>query len=72
MTQELVERFEKQREAYQTLVEQSLDAYINFAYAPLSYYKEGCRAPKTSPGRRPPRNAQETRRRAFESAFFVH
>lgn len=39
MAQELVERVEKQREAYQTLVEQSLDAYMNLAYAPLSYYK---------------------------------
>ena len=38
MTQELVERVEKQRDAYyQTLVEQSLDAYMNLAYAPLSY-----------------------------------
>jgi hypothetical protein len=41
MTQELVERLEKQRDAYQTLVGQSLDAYMDLAYAPLSYYKEG-------------------------------
>ena len=44
MTQELVERVEKQRDAYQTLVEQSLDAYMDLAYAPLSYYKEGLEA----------------------------
>ncbi|QIN81988.1 hypothetical protein GBA63_04515 [Rubrobacter tropicus] len=46
MTQELVERAEKQREAYQTLVEQSLDAYLDLAYAPLSYYKEGLQVAK--------------------------
>jgi hypothetical protein len=46
MTQELVERVEKQRDAYQTLVEQSLDAYMNLAYAPLSYYKEGLQGAK--------------------------
>lgn len=44
MTQELVERVEKQRDAYQTLIEQSLDAYMDLAYAPLSYYKEGLEA----------------------------
>ena len=41
MTGELVERVEKQRDAYQTLIEQSLDAYMDLAYAPLSYYKQG-------------------------------
>ncbi|MBA2617946.1 MAG: hypothetical protein H0U91_07240 [Rubrobacter sp.] len=46
MTQELVERVEKQRDAYQTLVEQSLDAYLDLAYAPFSYYKEGLQAAK--------------------------
>jgi hypothetical protein len=46
MAQELVERPEKQRDAYQTLVEQSLDAYMNLAYAPLSYYKEGLQGAK--------------------------
>lgn len=44
MTQELVERVEKQRDAYQTLVEESADAYMDFLYAPLSYYKEGLQA----------------------------
>lgn len=43
LTQELVERAERQRGAYQTLVEQSVDAYMDLLYAPLSYYKEGLR-----------------------------
>ena len=46
MTQELVERFEKQRDAYQALVERSLDAYMDLAYAPFSYYEEGLQAAK--------------------------
>ena len=46
MTQELVERVEKQRDAYQVLVKQFLDAYMNLAYAPFSYYKEGLQAAK--------------------------
>ncbi len=46
MTQDLVERVEKQRDAYQTLVGQFLDAYMDLAYAPLSYYKEGLQATK--------------------------
>ena len=41
MTQELVERVELQRDAFQTLFEESVDAYMDLAYAPLSYYKEG-------------------------------
>jgi molybdopterin converting factor small subunit len=43
LTQELVERAEQQRGAYQTLVGQSLDAYMDLLYAPLSYYKQGLR-----------------------------
>ena len=43
MTQELVERAEKQREAFQTLAEESINSYMEFLYAPLSYYKEGLR-----------------------------
>jgi len=46
MTQELVERVEKQRDAYQALVGQSIDAYMDLAYAPFSYYKEGLQAAK--------------------------
>jgi hypothetical protein len=41
---ELFERTEDQREAYQALVEQSLDAYMELAYAPLDYYKESLEA----------------------------
>ena len=48
MTQELVERVEKQRDAYQTLVEQSLDTYMDLAYAPFSYYKEGLQATRNA------------------------
>ncbi len=46
MSQELVERVEKQRDAYQALVERSLDAYMDLAYAPFSYYREGLQAAK--------------------------
>jgi hypothetical protein len=41
-----VERVERQRDAYQALVGRSLDAYMDLAYAPLSYYKEGLEAAK--------------------------
>src|SRR5215213_11128856 len=41
---ELFERAEDQREAYQALVEQSLGAYMDLAYAPFAYYKEGLEA----------------------------
>ena len=43
MTQELLERAEKQRDALQTLVEESVDAYMDVIYAPFSYYKQGLR-----------------------------
>ena len=46
MTEELVDRAEKQRQAVQTLVEESVDAYMDLLYAPLSYYKEGLEAVK--------------------------
>ena len=46
MTQELVERAERQRDAFHTLLEESVDAYVDLAYAPLSYYKEGLEAAK--------------------------
>jgi len=46
VTQELVERAEKQRDAFQTLLEESVDAYVDLAYAPFSYYKEGLEAAK--------------------------
>ncbi len=44
LAEELVERAERQRGAFQTLVEESVDAYIDLAYAPFSYYKEGLEA----------------------------
>jgi hypothetical protein len=46
LTQELVERVERQRDAFQTLLEESVDAYVDLAYAPLSYYKEGLEVAK--------------------------
>jgi hypothetical protein len=46
MTQELVDRAERQRDAFQTLIEESVDAYMDLAYAPFSYYKEGLQAAK--------------------------
>ena len=46
MTQELVDRAERQRDAFQTLLEESVDAYMDLAYAPFSYYKEGLEAAK--------------------------
>lgn len=46
LTQQLVERAEKQREAVQTLAEESLDAYMDLLYSPLAYYKQGLEAAK--------------------------
>ncbi len=46
MTQELVDRAEMQRDAFQTLLEESVDAYMDLAYVPFSYYKEGLEATK--------------------------
>ena len=46
MTQEMVERAEGQRDAFRTLVEESVDAYVDLAYAPFAYYKEGLEAAK--------------------------
>ena len=43
LTQELVERAEKQRDAFQTLVGESFDAYTDLLYAPLAYYRQGLR-----------------------------
>ena len=43
---ELFERAEDQRDAYRTLVERSLDAYMDLAYTPFNYYKEGLEATK--------------------------
>ena len=43
LTQELVERAEVQREAFRTLVVESVDAYTDLLYAPLAYYRQGLR-----------------------------
>jgi hypothetical protein len=43
VTQELVERAEKQRDAIQTLFEESVDAYMDLVYAPFAYYRQGLR-----------------------------
>jgi hypothetical protein len=42
-TQELVERVEMQREAFRTLLGESVDAYTELLYAPLAYYRQGLR-----------------------------
>ena len=47
LTQELVERAEGQRDAFRTLFEESVDSYMDLAYAPFSYYKEGLEAART-------------------------
>jgi len=41
MALELAERADKQRHALQKIVQGSLDAYMDLAFAPLAYYKEG-------------------------------
>ncbi len=46
MTREIVERVDNQRDALQRFAKESLDAYIDLLYAPLSYYKEGLEAAK--------------------------
>ena len=46
MTQEMVERAALQRGAFQSLVEESVDSYMNLVYAPFSYYKEGLEVAK--------------------------
>jgi hypothetical protein len=43
LTQELVERAEKQRGAFQTLAEESVDAYMDLVYAPFAYFRQGLR-----------------------------
>ncbi len=43
MTREIVERAEKQREAFQALLEESVDAYMDLLYTPFAYYRQGLR-----------------------------
>jgi hypothetical protein len=47
MTQELLERAQRQREAFQTLLEESVDAYMELAYSPFSYFRQGLRLVET-------------------------
>ena len=47
MTQELVERAEKQRDAFQTFLEESVGAYMDLLYTPLAYYRQGLRLVET-------------------------
>ena len=47
MTQEFVERAENQRDAFQTLVGDSVDTYMDLVFAPLAYYKQGLRLVET-------------------------
>ena len=41
LTLELVERAEEQRDAFRTLVGESVDAYTELLYAPFAYYGQG-------------------------------
>jgi hypothetical protein len=41
MTRELVDRAERQRDAFQTLLEESVDAYMDLFNAPFAYYQQG-------------------------------
>jgi len=47
LTQELVNRAERQRDAFQTLFEESVEAYMDLAYAPFSYFRQGLRLVET-------------------------
>jgi hypothetical protein len=50
MTQELVDRAEKQRGAFRTLIEESADAYVDLLYTPLAYFRQGLRLVETDGG----------------------
>jgi hypothetical protein len=43
LTQELVGRAEGQREAFQTFLEESVEAYVDLVYAPFAYFRQGLR-----------------------------
>ena len=47
MTQELVDRAERQRGAFRTFIEESADAYVDLLYAPLAYFRQGLRLVET-------------------------
>lgn len=39
--QDLVKHSRQQRESFQALVQESVNAYMDYLYAPLAYYEEG-------------------------------
>lgn len=43
VTRQLVERAEGQRDAYRTVIGESVEAWLGFVYAPLAYYREELR-----------------------------
>ncbi len=47
VTRELVERFERQRDASRTLLGESADAYTDLVYAPFAYFRQGLRLVET-------------------------
>ena len=47
LTQELAERAEGQGDAFRTLLGESVDAYMDLAYAPFAYYRQGLRLVET-------------------------
>lgn len=60
VAQELVERAEQQRGAFQAVIEESVDAYMDLVFAPLAYYKQGLRLVQSEPeGGFPIRNYDE-------------
>jgi hypothetical protein len=44
---ELVDRAERQRDAFRTLIEESVNAYTDMAYAPFAYFRQGLRLVET-------------------------
>jgi polyhydroxyalkanoate synthesis regulator phasin len=42
--QTLAQQAEKQRQAVQTIAHESMDAYVNFLFAPFSFYQKGLEA----------------------------
>ena len=47
LTQELVDRTERQRGAFRTLFEESIDGYMDLIFAPFAYYRQGLRLVET-------------------------
>jgi hypothetical protein len=47
LTQELVDRAERQRGAFRTLFGESVDAYMDLVYAPFAYFRQGLRLVET-------------------------